>query len=124
MNDHTISIRGEVIAVSTLGWRDAVALARRLSTAIASVISKDGSFLLTPENLATSISESEGCVQFLIEKTTGRDTAWVESLTAREVLPLLQAIVERNFDREFVGSVKRIGGTLAEAFLPQVVAKK
>jgi hypothetical protein len=114
-----IEIRGEPVELTELRWKDALSLAKRLGAAIVGTLGADNKFLLNRANIEASIIETEGCLEFAIQKSTGKPAEWVDSLTPREAMPLIAEIVAMNFDRQFADSVKGIASKITNVFVPE-----
>ena len=71
---------------------------------------------LDKDKLLQAIAANEELVMWVLQSSTGKESAWVESCSGREVLALLGAVVELNLSKEIVGSGKALAGHMREVF--------
>ena len=110
----TVQIRGESITVKELVWKDYLRAMKDMTGAILSILAKDGTIVLNREKIIEAITAQEELVSWVLQRSTGKDAKWVDSLSAREFLPLLEAVVDLNLSEEVVGQGKRVAGRLGQ----------
>lgn len=116
-----VKVRGEQVEVRELTWKDYVRAVKQMTGTILGLIGDGGkismdAIVLNREKLTEAIGAQEDLVAWVLAKSTSRDQAWVDSLSAREVLPLLDAVIELNLSPEVIEQGKKLAGQMGEAF--------
>jgi hypothetical protein len=116
----TVNIRGEEIEISELRWKDASQAVKGLIGSLARMVGADGAISFDQSRITASIAEQEELLSFVVQKSTGRDSQWIDDLTGAEALRLLGPIVELNLNPETI----TVGKSIFEKVSRFLVAKK
>ena len=134
MSNPTPIIRPEIevtladgkIIVRDLPWQDALKfiglLAGHAKTLLAAVAkpAADGKFAVDMEmlmpKLADLITNADELADFLLTRSTAKDSAWLKSRSTLEVFALLDAALEVNLSDGLLELGKKAGGRLARVF--------
>lgn len=113
----TVKVRGENIEVRELTWKDYIRAIKELSGSLLKLVSDEGNAIsLTKENVLEALSSQEDLVQWVTEKSTGKQADWVSGLGGKEMIAILAAIVELNLSDELVVSGKELAGRMGKVF--------
>lgn len=113
----TVKVRGEQIEVRELTWKDYIRAIKELSGSLLKLVSDGGNAVsLTKENVLEALSSQEDLVQWVTEKSTGREAEWVKGLGGKDMVFILAAIVELNLSDELVASGKDLAGRMGKVF--------
>jgi hypothetical protein len=111
-----VKVRGETVDVRELTWKDYLRAVKDLTGTILKLMGEGGTTLvLNREKILEAITAQEDLVGWVIEKSTGKDQAFINSLSARELLPLLIAVVDLNLSEEVIGPGKELAGRMGAA---------
>ncbi|HEV2207303.1 MAG TPA: hypothetical protein VG167_00895 [Verrucomicrobiae bacterium] len=110
----TVQIGGgsQVVEVRELVWPDALSLYSRLMAQAKEFLDEKGQFDLKPEKIVAALSENIELGTWLVLKSTGRDEAWLQSLSLSAVLDLATEAAVLNIGI-IVERVKKAKGRLA-----------
>lgn len=112
-----VQLRKESIDVTELTWKDHVRAVKELAGAMIKLISGDGkSITLNKDSLLEAVIAQESLVQWVVEKSTGRDAQWVSQLGGRDMLVVLKAVVDLNLSEEYIKSGKELAGQMGDIF--------
>lgn len=112
-----VRVRGESVEVKELTWKDHVRAVKELTGTLLKLLSGDGKTLtLTKEVILEAIVAQETLVQWIIEKSTGRDAQWVSGLGGKDFLALLKAVVDLNLSDEYIKQGKELAGQMGDIF--------
>lgn len=110
-----VALRSETVDVTEMSWKDYLRAAGDLSKTLMLVLDpKTGTVNLTPEGITKAILSTEGLTGFVLEKSTGKDKKWVESLPMRDCLLILDAAVTLNVTEENINLGKTLASRLGE----------
>ena len=109
-----VKIRGENVEVRELTWKKYLNAVKELTGTILGLIGEGSKIILDKQKLLDAVNAQEGLVEWvLVASIPSKDQAWVESLSARELLPLVKAVIELNLSEEIIQSGKEVGGRMA-----------
>jgi hypothetical protein len=111
-----LSIGGEKIEVRELAWPEALKFLSMISEHAGQLITGEGKFVVDFTKLTRLVSSTEELSEFLMLKTTGRDEAWLATLSMRNALEVLDAALSVNLSAEMFASGKKIEGRLRSLF--------
>ena len=111
-----IKIGDETVNIKELAWPDALALLNKLASQIGKFMTTDGKFVLTVDNIATIITGSQDISEWLMLKATGKDAAWLATLTFSQALSVLDAAISVNIRPDFFVQAERIGQRIKKVF--------
>lgn len=114
----TVTLRDKrAIEVKELRWKDYIWAIKELTGNILGLVGegKDVSSI-NKEKIIEVVSEQEQLVAVLIKKSTSLSEAEISELFARDVLLILEAMVQLNFSEEVVGTAKKLGTRMGEVF--------
>lgn len=111
-----VEIRGERIEVRELNWKDYSRAIKELTGSAMKLLGTGGTLVLDKEKIIQAIGEQESLIQWVVEKSTGRDSKYVSSLSTREILPLISAVVDLNLSEEVLGAGKKLAGQMGGIF--------
>lgn len=111
-----VKIGDQTIAIKELAWPDALALLNKLAGHAGKFITTDGKFVLTTDNVATIVVGSQDISEWLITKATGKDAAWLATLTFDQALTVLDAAISVNIRPDFFVKATRIGQRVKAVF--------
>lgn len=112
----TVKIRGDSVEVRELTWKHYLRAVKELTDNLLGLMSGKNTLELNKEKVVATISAQEELVSWVIQASTGKDAAWVDSLSARELLLLLKAVVDLNLSEELIGVGKGLAGRMADVF--------
>lgn len=112
----TVQIRGEAIQVKELDWRTYLWAVKELTGTLMGLVNDKGQLILEKDKIVTALTDQENLVSVLVEKSTGRDAAWVSSLSARELFIVVKPIVELNLSEEVLSPGKELAGRMRAVF--------
>ena len=112
----TISLGGETLEVRELRWPEALGFLQRLAQQAGQFLTADGRLVPPADQFPRIIQESAVLVEYLVTKTTGKDSAWLNDLTPAEVLTVLDAALELNVSPELFARGKALAGRLQWVF--------
>ena len=111
-----VKLGDQTITIKELAWPDALALLNKLASHAGKFITTDGKFVLTTENVATIVTGSQDISEWLMTKATGKDTAWLATLTFDQALTVLDAAISANIRPDFFVKAERIGQRINAVF--------
>jgi hypothetical protein len=112
-------IAGAEIEVRELRWRDTSYAVQQLTDAIAGMIDIQGTafnLIIDRQKLLDAIIKNESLLAFVLEKATGRDADWVTNLSTRDMLLLLDAVLDVNLSEEVLNAGKKVAERLKKLF--------
>lgn len=80
------------------------------------LLGSGGTLVLDKEKIIQAIGEQEELIQWVLEKSTGKDAKFVAELKASEVLPLIMAVVDLNLSEEVLGAGKTLAAKMGGIF--------
>lgn len=111
-----VQLRGDRITVKELTWKAYISAVKQLTGTILQFVGSDGNTItLTKDTLLNAISEQEGLIETLVHESTGKETDWIRGLSGREMLSILEKVIELNLTEEVVGMGKKLAGRLTTA---------
>lgn len=114
-----VKVKGELVDVRELPWKDYLRTIKELTSAVTDLLKKsgpNGEIELASEDIIQAIARQEDLAAFLMQRCTGKDSAWVESLSGREALAVLTAAVQVNLSDEVVRRGKELAGHMSGVF--------
>jgi hypothetical protein len=109
-----VKIRGETVEVRELTWKDYLRAIKEATGSVLKLMSESGATLeLSKDKVVEVIGAQEELVSWVLEKSTGKDQAYISNLTALEMVRLLNAVVDLNLNEELVGAGKGLAGRMA-----------
>ena len=114
----TISLGGETLEVRELRWPEVLGFLQELARQASRFLTADGRLALQADALPRIVQESGVLVEYLVTKATGKDSAWLNTLTPAEVLVVLDAAIELNVSPELFARGKALAGRLQRVFDP------
>jgi hypothetical protein len=106
----------DIVEVREMRWPDALAFLQALGKEVGQVMTTTGNISFTPDKLPDIIGQSGALIEHLICKATGRDAAWLNTLTTGEMLDLLDAAVELNVSPELFARGKAVADRVKKVF--------
>lgn len=115
----TVKIRGQDIEVKELTWKDYLRAVKDLTGSVIKLFGQKielqkGEITLNRDRLIEIIGEQETLVQWVLEKSTGQPKEFIAGLSAREVFPLIEAVVDLNLSEEVTGPGKMLAGRMGD----------
>jgi hypothetical protein len=112
-----IKIRDRLIEVKEMPWKDYLRAVKDMTGTLMKLIGPGGNTLaLTKENVIEALTAQEELLTWVLQKCTGEEQTFISSLSAREILPLIQAAVDLNLSQEVVGAGKKLAGQMGQVF--------
>lgn len=114
-----VRVRGEAIDVRELKWRDALRLVKDITNSLTELLAKrnaGGQFELAAEDIIAAITKTEDVAAWSIQASTGKPSEWVNELSTKEAMQVIDAIVQLNLSPDVVGSGKELAGHLSAVF--------
>lgn len=113
----TVNLDNKVVEVRELRWRDYLYVIKGITGTVLELVGPGGTtFVLDKGRIVEAIGNQEALVGWVLARSTGLTPDEVENLTAREVMPLLEAVVELNLNDEVIALGKRVAGRMADVF--------
>ncbi len=91
-----IEIAGEKILVRELSWPNALAFFNKLREQTKNLLDAKGNLALDATKIMDAIGDNVDLVNWIVQKTTGKDAAWIEQRSLSEMLELLTHALEVN----------------------------
>lgn len=112
---------GELVEVRELTWKNCLTAIKKLTDTVLELLGKQqgGSSIaltLDKEKLVSAITSQEELVTWALMKSTGRDQAWVDALSARDCLALVKAMVDQNLSDEVLAAGKGLADRMGAVF--------
>jgi hypothetical protein len=104
------------ILVTELAWPDALELFDKLKAQSAAFVTPEGNLTFDANRIIAAISQSVELTQWLVWKTTGKESDWMNQRTLSEILDVLVAAIEINLT-VVAERAKKVRGR-ARALLP------
>jgi hypothetical protein len=104
-----VSVRGEQVEVKELVWTDAMELFKRMTGLATGLLNEQGKIILNKDLILQMFAANEQLIVFLLKKSTGKDEAWINGLSALDFMKLMTAAVELNLREEIVSTGKGLG---------------
>lgn len=112
----TVQVRGSAVQVQELNWKDYLRAVRELTDTVMKFMGKEGEIKWEREPLVAAIQSNESLLSWVLEKSTGLKKDDLEKLKAREVIPLIEAVIDLNLSEDVVGPGKALAARMGEAF--------
>lgn len=110
-----VKIRGELVEVRELTWKDYLRAVKESAGALMKLITPDGKAVqFNKDTIIEVLTSQEDVAGWVLEKSTGKDAKFIAGLSAREIIPLLQAVVDLNLSEEVVGPGKILAGRMVD----------
>lgn len=110
-------IQGGTVGVRELKWKSYMRAIKSLTEAVIKYIeASEGGKKLDPRGLVEAIAAQEGLASWVVAESTGRPEEWVAELTGREMMAILEAVVELNLSEEVVGRGKALAARMRAVF--------
>ena len=91
-----IRIGSETVIVKELSWPNALSFFNKLREQTRLLLDDKGNLVLDTQKVLAAIGDNLELATWLVEKSTGREKAWIESLMLSEMLDVLTACLEVN----------------------------
>jgi hypothetical protein len=111
----TVLIRGEAVQVSELTWKDYLRAIREVTDAVMKLL-KNGQVVLDRDKIVEFIINQEATLSWVLEAATKKDATFLNKLSAREIIPLIQKVVDLNLNDEVLGPGKALAGRMGDVF--------
>ena len=111
-----VNVKGVDVEVRELSWKDHVRAIKELTSTVIELLKEGKGSEFNAETIIEAITKQETLAAWVIAKSTGNDSAWVDSLSAREALAILCAVVELNLTEEVIGRGKALAERMSGVF--------
>lgn len=91
-----IRIGSETVIVKELSWPNALSFFNKLREQTRLLLDDKGNLVLDTQKVLAAIGDNLELATWLVENSTGKDKAWIESLMLSEMLDVLTACLEVN----------------------------
>jgi len=115
------NIKGETVDVKELTWKEYLRAMKELASSMLRFLEAGKTELtlavvLDPKKIIEAIGEQEAMVEWILAASTNRKVEWIRTLSGREILALLEAVVQLNLSDEVVSSGKALAGRMRVIF--------
>jgi hypothetical protein len=119
-----VSVRGERVEVREMNWKDSLRAVKEMTGAIMTLVNNKGEMVLDKTKIIEALTSQEALASWVIQKSTDKDGAWVDSLSTREFLPIIIAVVDLNLSDEVIGSGKTLAGRMGKVLGLKTISPK
>lgn len=113
----SVTIRGTIVEVSELKWKDYTKAIKELSASLLKLVGADSRTINIDRDLIVDvITEQEHLLTWVLIKTTGKPQEWIDDLTGKEALSLVQVVVDLNLSPEVISGGKALAGQMGKVF--------
>lgn len=113
----SVTIRGTVVEVTELKWKDYTRAVKELSASLLKLVGPNGQTInLDRELIIETITAQEELLTWVLQKATGQSQSWVDDLTAKEAIALVQVVVDLNLSLEVISGGKALAGQMGKVF--------
>lgn len=118
----TVPLAGDqTVEVRELSWVNALAFYNKLRNQAKALLNEKGDLVLDSAKMLDVVGENVELAAWLVEKSTGKDAAWIEQRSLSEMLDIISAALELNLT-VITEKIKNVKGRLAELAKPAVPA--
>lgn len=89
---------GTTVQVKQLSWKDTNELYQRLKDQLKAMAGGSGNLVFDANKTLDAIGESAELVTWLVQRSTGKDEAWVQERSFSDVMEITAIVVETNLN--------------------------
>lgn len=109
-----VQVRDGQIEVRELTWKELSYVLQELSETVLGFMDDKGVIKIDPVHIVAAIKDNEALLAYFLSKSCNREDAWVNQLSLRDMLTLLDAAIELTLSEEVLELGKKLAGRMAQ----------